>query len=202
MSHRNVVRVVLASAALAAALSFSGRAFAQDSVKPAAPAGIKGEMLREIQEAEDKLGQLAEAIPESKYGWSPDKGVRTVGEVFMHVTAANYGIPSFIGVKPPAGFNFATYEHSLTKKADIMKAMKASFAHMEGALTATSDADMDKPAEFFGMKTTVRGGYLLLLSHAHEHLGQAIAYARSNKVTPPWTAKEQAEEAKTKAPKK
>jgi hypothetical protein len=42
------------------------------------------------------------------------------------------------------------------------------------------------------MKTTVRGGYLLLLSHAHEHLGQSIAYARSNGIVPPWTAKRQA----------
>jgi hypothetical protein len=38
----------------------------------------------------------------------------------------------------------------------------------------------------------VRGTYLLLLSHAHEHLGQSIAYARTNNVVPPWTAREQA----------
>jgi hypothetical protein len=30
---------------------------------------------------------------------------------------------------------------------------------------------------------------MVLASHAHEHLGQAIAYARSNNVTPPWSAK-------------
>ena len=81
-----------------------------------------------------------------------------------------------------------------------MKSLKDSFAHMEGALKSMSDADMDTPAEFFGMKTTKRGAYLLLLSHAHEHLGQSIAYARSNQVTPPWSAEKQAEEAK--APKK
>jgi hypothetical protein len=51
---------------------------------------------------------------------------------------------------------------------------------------------MDTPAEFFGMKTTRRGAYMLLLSHAHEHLGQAIAYARMNKITPPWTSREEA----------
>ena len=194
MSHRNLIRVGLASLALAAALSSSGVAFAEDSATPAATAGVKGEILSWIQDAEDKLGQLAEAMPEKKYGWTPEKGVRTVGQVFMHVAAANYGVPSFIGVKPPAGFDFGTFEFSLTAKADIMKALKDSFTHMEGALKATSDADMDKPAEFFGMKTTVRGTYLLLLSHVHEHLGQSIAYARSNRVTPPWTAKQQAAE--------
>jgi uncharacterized damage-inducible protein DinB len=195
MSHRIFHRVALAPIVVAAALMSSGGAFAHDDAMPSGAAGVKSEILMWIQDAEDKLAQLAEAIPESKYGWSPDKGVRSVGEVFMHVSAANYGVPSFIGVPAPEGFKFETFEHSLTKKSDIVKSLKDSFAHMEGAFKAMSDADMDKPAEFFGMKTTARGAYLLLLSHAHEHLGQAIAYARSNKVTPPWTAKQQAAEA-------
>jgi hypothetical protein len=31
----------------------------------------------------------------------------------------------------------------------------------------------------------------VLVSHSHEHLGQSIAYARANNITPPWTAREQ-----------
>jgi uncharacterized damage-inducible protein DinB len=193
-------RIALAPIVLAAALMSVGAAFAHDEATPAAASGVKGEILMWIEDAQDKLTQLAEAVPESKYGWTPEKGVRTVGEVFLHVSAANYGLPSFIGIQAPAGFDFATYEESMTKKSDIVKSLRDSFAHMEGALKAMSDADMDKPAEFFGMKTTKRGAFLLLLSHAHEHLGQSIAYARSNKVTPPWTAKQQA--AETKAPTK
>ena len=193
MSNR--IRFALAPIVLAASLIPFGAALADDAAPATGASGVKGDILTWIKDAEGKLIQLAEAMPESKYGWSPDKGVRTVGEVFMHVAAANYGVPGLIGVTPPAGFKFQTYEQSLSKKSDIVKALKDSFAHMEGALKATSDADMDKPAEFFGMKTTVRGAYFLLLSHAHEHLGQSIAYARSNKVTPPWTAKEQAAEA-------
>jgi hypothetical protein len=165
MLHRIVHRSSVVAAVLAAAAIAHSGALAQDA-KPAGPPGVQGEILVWIQDAEDKLVQLAEAMPESKYGWSPDK--------------------------------FDTFEHSLTKKVDIIKALKDSFAHMEGALKTMSDADMDKPAEFFGLKTTGRGAYLLMLSHAHEHLGQSIAYARSNKVTPPWTAKEQAAEASSK----
>jgi uncharacterized damage-inducible protein DinB len=157
----------------------------------AAPTGVKGEMLMWFKDAEGKLIQLAEATPEEKYAWRPAKDVRSTGEVFMHVVTANYGIPSFWGVKTPEGFNFATNEKSLSKKADIVAALKTSFAAMEQGFLATPDADLDKPAEFFGMKSTVRGGYLLLLSHAHEHLGQSIAYARSNGIVPPWTAKQQ-----------
>ena len=198
MSHRIVYRIVLAPIVLAAALMSGGGAFADDAM-PAA-SGVKGEILMWIEDAQDKLTQLAEAIPENKYGWRPNKEVRTVGQVFMHVSAANYGIPSFIGVPAPKGFDFGTYEYTLTKKSDVMKSLKDSFAHMEGALKAMSDEDMNAPAEFFGMKTTKRGAFVMLLSHVHEHLGQEIAYARSINVTPPWTLKQQAAEAK--APKK
>ena len=34
---------------------------------------------------------------------------------------------------------------------------------------------------------------LILLSHSHEHLGQLIAYARSNDVTPPWSEPKEGE---------
>ncbi|HET9326150.1 MAG TPA: DinB family protein [Candidatus Eisenbacteria bacterium] len=158
----------------------------------ALPAGVKGDMLMWIKDAEDKLVQLAEATPEAKYAWRPGKGVRTQAEVFMHVVTANYGIPAAMGVAPPQGFTGMEYEKSLTKKADIQKALKESFAHMENALVAASDADMEKEIELFGMKMTERRAFMLLVAHSHEHLGQSIAYARSNGIVPPWTAKQQA----------
>jgi uncharacterized damage-inducible protein DinB len=163
--------------------------------------GVKAEMLQWIRDAESKLLDLADATPEAKYSWRPAKDVRSTGEVFMHVATANYGLPSFAGVKPPEGFDFATFEKSKTKKADIVSTLRASFAHMENGLNAMSDADMEKPAEFFGMKTTARGAYMLLLSHCHEHLGQSIAYARSNGIVPPWTARQEAAAAAKKAEK-
>ncbi len=183
-----------ALAALAALAPPAALAQAPPAQGAPSPQGetIKKEILMWIEDAEDKLLQLAEAMPESAYAWSPDKGVRSTAGVFMHVAGANYGLPTFAGVKPPQSFKFETFEGSLTRKADIVKALRDSFAHMKSALKGMSDADMEKPTEFFGIKTTARGLYLLLLSHAHEHLGQAIAYARSNKVVPPWSAKEKA----------
>ena len=180
-------RISIASLLLALGIaSFAAPAAAHDA--PATtPAGYKNELLFWIKDAEGKLIQLADATPEAKYSWRPSKGVRTTGEVFMHVAAANFGLPSFAGVKPPEGFDFQNYEKSLTKKADIHKALKDSFAHMQAALSAASDADLEREIDLFGTKSTVRGAYLLLLSHCHEHLGQSIAYARSNGVVPPWT---------------
>jgi uncharacterized damage-inducible protein DinB len=184
-------KTLLAVAMLAAA-SFATLSPAAAHEAPAAGAGaatMKSEMLSWIEDAESKLNQLAEATPEAKYAWRPAKGVRSVGEVLMHVASANYGVPTFWGAAPPAGYDFRTFEGSLTKKADIQKALRESFASLKEKIGAMSDADMEKPVDLFGNKTTARGACFLLLSHAHEHLGQSIAYARSNNITPPWSAK-------------
>ncbi len=195
MREMHRIRFAAVAAFALFALGLSTPAHADD-----APPGVKGEMLMWIKDAHNKLVDLSEAMPEAKYKWRPGKGVRSVGEVYMHVAAANFGLPAFAGVTPPQGFDFATYEQSLTRKEDVRKALKDSFEHMEKALENFSDGDLERPVELFGMKTTVRGAYLLVLSHCHEHLGQSIAYARSNGVTPPWTAKQQAEmSAKKKA---
>lgn len=166
-----------------------------------AAASVKDEMLFWISDAESKLNELAEATPEDKYGWRPAEGVRSTGEVFLHVAAANFGMPSFWGVTPPEGFKFEGYEASMTKKADIQNALKTSFAHMKKSLESADDATFAKQVKLFGMESSVRGVYMLMLSHAHEHLGQSIAYARSNGIAPPWTARqnEQIEAAKAQA---
>lgn len=158
----------------------------------AAPSAVQKEMLASYEEARDKLLELAEATPQDKYSWRPGEGVRSQAEVFLHVAAANYGIPAFWGVKAPKGFAFQDYEQSMTDKADIETALKASFAHMTKAFMAMSPEQLSKEVELFGKKTTILGGYMILVGHVHEHLGQSIAYARTNGIVPPWTAREQA----------
>lgn len=191
MSLNKAVRWMSPMLLVLTAMPF-GAARAADAAPAPAPAGIRAEVLAGIKDAEDKLNQLAEATPEAKYSYRPSKESRTTGQVFMHVAAGNYFLASFAGAKPPEGMNLEKFEDSLTKKADIQKALKDSFAHVEKALVSASDADLEKPVEFFGRKTTVRGAYLLVLSHAHEHLGQSIAYARGNGLVPPWTAAQEA----------
>lgn len=155
------------------------------SATPAAT-GVKADMIVWIEDAEKKLLDLAAATPDAKFAWRPGKGVRSVAEVYGHVIGANYNLPAKAGVKPPATFDPKTIE-KLAKKADIMAALRDSFAHAKQALASTPDADLDKAIDLFGNKSSVRGVYLLVLAHGQEHLGQSIAYARANNITPPWT---------------
>jgi len=185
--------------ALLAVGSFATIASADDA---AMPTGFKTETLAWFKDAEEKLIALAEATPESKYSYRPSKDVRSTGEVFMHVASGNYGLGSAaFGFEPPANYNLNTYEKSLTKKSDIVAALKSSFAAMEAGFSAVPEDGWSKPVVLPFMKSTVLGTSLLLLSHVHEHLGQSIAYARGAGIVPPWTAAQQAA-AKAAAEKK
>ena len=53
-----------------------------------------------------------------------------------------------------------------------------------------SEADLNRPVKFFSTDTTVRGIFVIIATHLSEHLGQSIAYARMNGITPPWSATE------------
>jgi uncharacterized damage-inducible protein DinB len=109
-----------------------------------------------------------------------------VSEAFLHVAGSNDYILTSIGVTSAAqGEN--DIEKSTTDKTLVIAKLKESIAHVRAALQAMPDADLDKATKLFGMDMTYRGVGLLLASHEHEHLGQMIAYARSNAVVPPWS---------------
>jgi uncharacterized damage-inducible protein DinB len=51
---------------------------------------MREEFLTELDSLQSKFMQLAEAFPADKYAWRPAPGVRSVGEVFMHVASEYY----------------------------------------------------------------------------------------------------------------
>lgn len=171
------------------------------SASAAAPtAGARAEFLEEIAYYEQRYTRLAEAVPAEKYAWRPGEGVRSIGEVYAHIATANYGIARALGTQLPAGLDFKTIQAKAGNKAELIQLLKESFAHFRKAILALDDADADKPQKMFGRQTTVRGAFIMITGHFGEHLGQSIAYARVNGITPPWT--EEAQQQQQKAAEK
>ena len=162
---------------------------AQDAARDTSIKGFRAEFLAQLVDDEKKLVDLAEAIPQEKYAWRPAEGVRSISEVYVHIAGANYTFPTMMGVKAPEGMN-RDAEKTLTDKKMVVEFLKQSFDYVRQVAMKTADADLDKPAKFFGEETSVRGILFHLSTHMHEHLGQSIAYARMNGVVPPWTAAE------------
>jgi uncharacterized damage-inducible protein DinB len=150
--------------------------------------GVRGSILFQIDQAREKLIALANAMPAEKFGWRPGEGVRTTGEVFNHVAAANFFLPTFWGAKVPAGVNPQTLEKEMSgDKAKTIEALNKSFDSAREAILSVPESDLDRKIKLFGQEATVRDAMMVIASHAHEHLGQSIAYARSNGVVPPWS---------------
>jgi len=149
--------------------------------------GFRAEFLEEVAFYEQRYTRLAEAMPADKYTWRPAEGVRSVGEVFTHITAANYGIARALGTAPPAGFDPKAIAAMSADKSKVLQALRESFAHFRGAIVALNEGDADKAQNMFNRHTTLRGSFIAITGHFGEHLGQSIAYARVNGVVPPWT---------------
>jgi uncharacterized damage-inducible protein DinB len=161
---------------------------------PLTAQGYMGEMHRDVNEAQKKMIDLAKAMPEATYNWRPSPEARSVGEVFLHVASDNYLIPIAMGKPAPAAtgitsdFSTAqTFEKRKLGKDQIVAELEASYAHLHQGMALTTDANSGEMIKFFGQDWTRSRAMVLTVTHLHEHLGQAIAYARSNNIVPPWS---------------
>lgn len=156
--------------------------------------GVMGELLKDVTDVETKVIGLAKAMPESAWAWRPSAGARTTSEVFLHIAADNYFLPVILGIAAPAETGItkeyktaAAFEKKSMGRDAVMAELQKSFAFLKKSLTETPDAKLDAAVDMFGQKSTTRGVWITTTTHLHEHLGQLIAYARSNNVVPPWS---------------
>ena len=153
-----------------------------------------GDMHRDVNEVQKKIIDLARAVPESAYGWRPAPGVRSIGEVLLHVSADNYLIPIAMGKPAPAASgitsDFASagaFEKRTLTKDQLIAELETSFTHLHQGMGLTTDANLAEKIDMFGQQWSRQRAMVLTVTHLHEHLGQLIAYARSNNVAPPWS---------------
>ena len=131
-----------------------------------------------------RVAQLAEAMPADTYDWSPEEGVRSVGEVYTHIAQANYMMLGTFGIEAPVDVESLG---SLTDKDEIVAALNESNEFVLDAVADLSDEQLSDTYELFGRTLNGEGVLVFILNHTSEHVGQSIAYARSNGVTPPWS---------------
>lgn len=164
---------------------------AVDAAQPAAVAAL----MRDLASVEEKLLALAEAVPEERFEWRPAEGVRSFGEVMVHIAADNWFLPTVVGVAAPAATgvkandypSVQAYEARSMSKTEAISAVRESFAHLRAAMEKADDAQLRQTLNLFGNDVTGVDLWVLTTTHLHEHLGQLIAYARSNSVVPPWS---------------
>jgi uncharacterized damage-inducible protein DinB len=163
---------------------------------------MKAQSLLDLERVQKKFVDLANALPADKLTWRPSADSRSFAEVFLHVAGERYGILGLMGVTPPAGFDGKTFEKSTTDRSQIVAELNKSWEFTQKAIDGMSNADFAKLLPKLGPQANAGDVIYILVTDAHEHLGQVVAYARANSVVPPWTVAAQKQAAEKKAEKK
>ncbi len=163
-----------------------------DPPPPPPPTPALADLLFPLNELSAHVIALANAIPEDKYSWRPAQGVRSFGEVFVHILNGNKLLLTMGGTASKEAIDKALEESARNEKTamskqQIVAALTASFADVKKAFEDAPAQGLNREVDFFGEKTTRRGVMASLDTHIAEHLGQAIAYARMNGIVPPWS---------------
>jgi uncharacterized damage-inducible protein DinB len=192
------------AAASAYAQTTKGTPTAGALSSPSTPPTIASAIDREISLVEKEVVEAAEAMPEDKFDFSPDKlnlpgsdykGVRTFGEQLKHIAASNYLIWSpIIGEKPPDTVNDLIEQlvndgkgpDNMKAKAEIIKFVKDSFAFGHKAVATLNSSNLVEPlTSRSGRQTTRLFQATFAAAHAFDHYGQMVEYLRMNGLVPP-----------------
>ena len=143
---------------------------------------IQASLAKEAGILSDKFSGLARVMA-GTYDWKPAQGVRSVSDVFNLIVEENgllAGTLTGAGGRRGGGT-------PVTDPDKMQEALKTAYANLQKAIEGLSDADLRTPVKIFGKDMTKEGAIRYIFGDQHEHLGQSIAYARTNGVVPPWS---------------
>ena len=174
-------RIVLAVVALN--LTLASVANAQISPDLPNPTGAPNPLTATLSifrsNMQDKIMKAAVAMPESKYSYRPTKDVRSFGEIVTHLADISYTLCS----NAKGAANPATPTTKVSK-TEIVAYLKGSFDYCDGAFSGFTDAHLNDPADFFGVKTNKMFILTQVGNHDALHYGNLVTYLRINGLVP------------------
>ena len=128
--------------------------------------------------------RAAEKMPEENYPFKPSPDVRSFAQQVAHVADDQYNLcaPARNETRKAA---YTHIEDTLSKKAELLAALKDAFAYCDAAYDALTDAS---GAEMVNFGKSSRTRFAMLnwnLWHTWEHYGNVVVYLRINGVVPP-----------------
>jgi hypothetical protein len=145
---------------------------------------------------ESEMMGVAKAMPADKYDFAPSaaifaptqttdyKGVRTFGEMVLHIAQANYFYASgYSGMKPDVDVKALG---SLKTKDEIVAALEKSFAFVHKANGTLTSANAFESVRGTTTRASLAGG---VVAHGFDHYGQLVEYLRMNGAIPPASKK-------------
>ena len=152
----------------------------------------KDVQVADIEDMRSKFEQLAEAFDETQYDWQPMDSVRSVRDVLGLAVAEAHLFPTGWGYDAPASsspdFGTELQRAGSLSKAEMIQELDVSFDFLVDVVGSMSEEERMSDGSYFGRAMPVHASVATAMADMHEHLGQLIAYARTNQVVPPWSA--------------
>ena len=172
--------IILAAVFVAAA---SASAFAQQA-QPANPPQNANPLSSELKAmytgVKNNHIKMAEKMPEEHYGFKASADIRTFGQLVGHVADSQARTCSAVNGEPKA-----LNAGSKTSKADLVAALKESFAMCDKAFDSLTDAKANEMIQMGQRQRTRLGALAGTVSHSNEEYGYMAVYLRLKGIVPP-----------------
>ena len=152
---------------------------------PAAPAAaptnpLSAEAKQMYGGVKNNLLKMAEKMPEEHYAFKATPDVRTFGQLIGHVADSQARTCSTVnGEVKNLGAS------AKTAKAELVAALKESFALCDKAIDALTDAKALEMIQMGQRQSTRLGALVRTVSHSNEEYGYMAVYMRLKGIVPP-----------------
>lgn len=148
--------------------------------------GLAASYQRSYAQMKRFITSQAERMPEADYAFRPTPDVKTFGQLMGHIADFNYVFcaPARGGTNPMAN----TPLEKIPGKAELLKALAASFAFCDEAFAGLNDTTALEMVTQGQNRATRAGSLIAVLVHGYEEYGYTAVYARMRGVVPPSTA--------------
>jgi uncharacterized damage-inducible protein DinB len=125
----------------------------------------------------------AEQVPDSSYSYRPVPSVRTFGQLIAHIAGSqDMFCAQALGEQAHASDEI---ERTITEKAALVAALKASTAHCQKAYAMTDADAMKRTVKTFAGERSALWALLYSTVHDNEHYGNIVTYMRMLGMVPP-----------------
>jgi uncharacterized damage-inducible protein DinB len=147
-------------------------------------ADVKAEVLKDWADMKASMVKITAEMPEDKFSYKSTPAQRNYGEQALHVAGANLNLLKALGGKA----QMPTVDLKATSKAEIIKALEASFDYGTAVLNEQTPESMQEqvkvPPFMGGMSSRARVVYFVM-GHTWDIYGQMVVYLRLNGHVPP-----------------
>jgi uncharacterized damage-inducible protein DinB len=124
----------------------------------------------------------AQKIPDNLYTFKATPEVRSIADLFGHISDALFGMCSTANAgKPPR----SDIEKAVKSKPELIKALNEAVAYCQTVFASMNDKKGAEVVPFYFGPTPKLSVLYFATTHTYEHYGNLVTYMRLNRIVPP-----------------